>query len=91
METESQVGIQEDLYLQAMETAGPRPRVSTKCHAHGIELRTMAGFVSGFHAQTLTALTQLSVVPRMQEDAARGFSWLWPPERSLGPPKQSLR
>ena len=50
METESQTGIQESLYLQAMETVGPRSQISTKRHAYGIELRTVAGFVLRFQA-----------------------------------------
>ena len=34
-----------------METVSSRPGVSNKRHAHGIEVRTMAGFVSRLQAQ----------------------------------------
>src|SRR4026207_2058198 len=47
METESQIGIQECVYVRAMETPGPRPPFSSKCHSDGIELRAMVGLVSG--------------------------------------------
>src|SRR6185369_17365608 len=46
METESQIGIQERVHVQAMETLGPRPPFFIECDAHGIELRTMVGVVS---------------------------------------------